>query len=149
MARWDVTDQTVIDAPPIDVFRAALDVYAGRAPWWLPQLRGVPRAGVPAGSVGLVTDVFVRGVGPSRFTSRITELLEGKKIGLAYVGGDFRGHAEWTFEPEADKTRVSFRWQTDPGNLLVRIVSKVIDMPGEHSRIMQIGFAGLAKHLAR
>lgn len=148
MPRWDVTDRTVIRAPAPAVFRAVLDAYSGRAPWWLPQLRAVPRPGAPASSEGLVTDVFVRGRGPSRFTARISEVIEAKKIGLDYIGGDFIGHAAWTFEPDLDATRVSFRWQTDPGKLLVRIVAKVIDMPKEHSKVMHIGFAGLAKHFA-
>lgn len=101
------------------------------------DVRGSPVATGETGIVEFAATQPSRGPGCCRDTVREPNLR-----------GDFRGTGEWTFDPVDDThTRVAFRWCVSPAGLM-RLWSRLVDVPGSHSQIMHKGFAAMDKYLA-
>ena len=47
MPKIDVTDEAVIDSPPMVVYKAILNEYAGGTNWWMPYLEFKLRGDLP------------------------------------------------------------------------------------------------------
>lgn len=68
-------------------------------------------------------------------------------IHVVYDGGAFRGEGRWMTEAVEQGTRLRMHWQTTPQGLW-RWLAHIVDIPRAHSRVIQTGFDGLARHLA-
>ncbi len=68
-----------------------------------------------------------------------------KRIGSAYVGGDFRDcEGEWTFDDLGDgSTRAAFRLRIDPGRIIPRPVVRMLN-----SRVMKGSVDDLQRYYA-
>jgi uncharacterized protein YndB with AHSA1/START domain len=147
MAKYDVTDETVIDAEPEAVFGALVDVFDGRVNWWLPHLSSKLRAGSSMGAVGGYFDVTVHTMIPLRWTGQTMHVERPAKVHVHYIKGAFTGEALWTFERLENGTRLRLRWQADPASLTSKLASRFIAVGKAHSQVMHKGFANLAEYL--
>jgi hypothetical protein len=150
MPKIDVTDEAVIDAPPLVVYRAILNEFAGVTSWWLPGIEHKLRGNTPIDCEGGVCDVTAHGAGMSaKFSQRMTKLVEGKSIEMD-IAGDFVGTGTWTFEPEDGKTRAKFRVKIRTNRLLFSLVGPFMgDLGKPHSNSMKKGFKALNSYLSK
>jgi hypothetical protein len=149
MSEIDVVDRAIIDADPSTVYEALLDEVRGSTDWWVPYWQAKPRGNKPVGQVGTVIDITVRHGGTTRLTAKATEIVEYKSMRLEFIGGDFVGEGEWSFEPANGGTEISLRWKVRPNRLLTKLVSRFLDIGKLHSEVMQAGFKGLNEYLKR
>jgi uncharacterized protein YndB with AHSA1/START domain len=148
MAKYDVTDEVVIDADPEAVFGALVDVFDGRVNWWLPHLSSKLRAGTSMGDVGGRFDVTVHTMIPLKFTGQTMQVERPARVQVHYVDGAFQGEGLWTIERVENGTRLRLRWRTEPATLMTKVASRFVDVGKGHSLVMHRGFANLAEYLS-
>ena len=146
MPRIDAVDGAVIDSPPMAVYKAILDEYAGVTHWWMPYFELTPRGNVPIFGEGSIVDLIVHGRGTPKFSAKITKILEGESIEMEYAG-DFVGTGKWTFEPADGKTRVQKRVNYEVKRLAFVLLSPFVNMRKANSDLMQKGFKALNSYL--
>ena len=146
MARVDVVDDAIIGGTPQVVSRAIMDEVQGITHWWMPYYESTPRGEGPHDKEGATFDVTIHGKHPTRFSSRITKIVESKSVEVKLTG-DFEGTGEWTFEPVDGKTRVRYRWNVKPRRLLLVLLSPFYDYGKIHSNVMHKGFEALNAYL--
>jgi len=149
MSRIDVVDEAIIDADPASVFKALIDEVNGRTHWWMPTLEAKPRDEKPFGQVGSVIDITVHHPRTTKFSGRVTEVIEGKSLNEQYFEGSFLGNGEWTFEPIDGKTKVRFRFNVIPHTLMLRILAPFLNIGKRHSEVMQEGFKAMNRYLTQ
>ena len=149
MPKIDVHDEAVIDSPPMVVYKAILNEYAGVTHWWMPHVESKLRGDMPIVREGAIVDIAVhsRGV-TSKFSAKMTKIVEAKSIEEEFVG-DFVGTGKWTFEPTDGKTKVQFRWNARPKRLSFVLLSPFVDIGKRHSDTMQKGFKALNSYLSK
>jgi hypothetical protein len=142
-----VVDETVIDSPPMVVFKSILNEFAGITHWWMPYLESKLRGDMPIDREGAIVDITVhmRGV-TSKFSYKLTKIVEGKLIESEFTG-DYVGTGKWTFEPANGKTKVLYQWNARPKRLLFVFASQFMDMRKRHSDLIQKGFKALNSYL--
>ena len=59
MPKFDITDEAVIDAPPLVFYKALLDEYAGVTHWWMPYFEFKPRGNMPMDHEGAIFDLNI------------------------------------------------------------------------------------------
>jgi hypothetical protein len=148
MPRIDVLDEAVIDSPPMVVYKAILNEYAGVTHWWMPHCELKPRRNTQVDREGAIVDVTIHTSGTPKFSFKMTKIVEAKSIEEECVG-DFVGTGKWTFEPTDGKTKVQYRWNVRPKRLSFVLLSPFIDMGKGHSETMQIGFKALNNYLSK
>jgi len=149
MPKIDVTDEAVIDAPPMEVYKAVLDVYAGVAQWMPPMVVYKLRGDMPIVCEGAICDVTLRDGGvTTKISDKMTKIVEAKLIQVECTG-DFVGVGEWTFEPTDGKTKVQFRFNVRTNRLLFSLVSPFVNIGKRHSDTMQKGFKALNSYLSK
>jgi hypothetical protein len=148
MQKIDVTDEAVIDSPPLVVFKAILNETAGVTHWWMPHLESRLRGETPIDREGSIFDVTIHSRETPRWTAKITKIVEGKLIELEEEG-DIVGTGRWTFEPTDGKTKIRFRWNVRLKRLLFVLVSPFINIGQLHSEVMQKGFKALNSYLSQ
>jgi hypothetical protein len=148
MPRIDAFDEAVIDSPPLIVFKAILDEYAGITHWRMPLVESKIREGTPHGREGAIYDATRHTRGTPKGSLRITKIVEGKLIEVEEEG-DFVGTGIWTFEPTNGKTKIGYRWSGRPKRLSFRLLSPFIDIRRMHSDGMQKIFIALNSYLSK
>ncbi len=151
MIEIDAVDTALIDADVTTVRAAIADEFSAKTHWWLPYLQATPRGDIPADQVGAIFDISVRGSFPSKFTAKVVEIGE-TQFRVEYIGGEFRGEGIWTFEPQNEKTRVSFRWHVTPvgwTSLLLSLNPTAARQAAPHHEVMRAGFAALNEHVSK
>jgi hypothetical protein len=148
MAKIDVTDEAVMDGPPMAVYTAFLNELFGVTKWWMPHIRFNPM-----GSIAREGAVFDATINPESKTSlkcsaKVTKLVEDKLIELEYAG-DFVGTGVYTFEPKGGRTVTRFRFTVRPKKLLFRLIAPFVDTAKAHSQVMQLGFKACNDYLAQ
>jgi hypothetical protein len=143
MKEIDVTDEGIVHATSTVVFKAIVDLMAGRGSWWAPHLFVRPIGERTADGIGCAS--VIRVPRRARFVARIEEAVAPLRLRVSYIGGDFRGSGLWTFEQLERSTRVVFRWRVFPARFWLRWMSAVVER--NHSRVMRIGFESLDRHL--
>lgn len=147
MPKFNVVDESIIDAPPLVVCKAILDELAGVSNWWLPDVETKVIGNIPPGRAGMISEIRVHRTGNARFTWKLTRIVDGELIDIKY-GGDFAGNGKWTFEPVDGKTRIRFYWiDIVPKKVLFILVSPFIDLRKSHSEVMHAGFKSLNNYL--
>ena len=140
MPKIDVIDEAVIDAPPMVVYKAILNEYAGVTHWWMPILEFKLRGDMPIDREGAIVDMTIRNRGvTSKVSVKVTKIVEAKSIEMEFAG-DFVGTEEWTFEPTDGKTKVQLRLNGRTNRLLFSLVSPFVNFGKGHSDVMQKGF---------
>jgi hypothetical protein len=146
-----MSDEAVIDSPPMVVYKAILNEYAGVTHWWMPYWESKLRGDMPMDREGAIFDITnhnQRGI-TSKYSFKITKIVEAKSIEMECFSGDFVGTGEWTFEPTDGKTRVQFRGSSRPKRLLFVLLSPFVDIGKAHSDMMQKGFKALNSYLSK
>jgi hypothetical protein len=141
-------DEAVIDADPVEVFRALIDECNGRTRWWMPHLEAKSRDGKSFGAEGSTIDVTIHRLGTPRLGVRLTGEVEGKKMNWEIFEGDSLGTAEWTFEPVSPgRTRVILRWDVVLKRPLYRMFGPRI-LGRVHKGVVHAGFDGMNRYLS-
>ena len=150
MPKVEVTDEAIIDAPPMEVYKAILDEYAGVTHWWMPYIEHKPRGDTPIGHEGAIYDEIAHGKGMSvKFSEKITKLVEGKSIEVEQAG-DFTGTGKWTFEPTDGKTKIKFQVNVKTNKLIFSLIAPFVrDIGKPHSDSMQKGFKACNEYLCK
>ena len=149
MSKIDVLDEAIIDAPPMVVYKAILNEYAGVTHWWMPILESKLRGDMPIDREGAIWDITMhaRGV-TSNVSDKVTKIVEAKSIEYE-VAGDFEGTGKYTFEPTDGKTKVQYRFNARTNRLLFSLVSPFVNIGKRHSDTMQKGFKALNSYLSK
>jgi len=149
MPKIDVTDEAVIDAPPIVVYKAILNEYSGITQWWMPYLESKLRGDMPIRE-GAIVDITINPTSrtKSKVSEKWTKLVEAKSI-EEEIAGDFAGTGEYTFEPTDGKTKVQYRFNARTNRLLFSLVSPFVNIGKRHSDTMQKGFKALNSYLSK
>ena len=148
--KFDVLNEAIIDSSPMVVYKAILNEYAGVTHWWTPYLESQLGGDMPIDREGAIVDITIHlhHMTVSRFSCKITKIVEAKSVELEYVKGDYAGTGEWTFEPTDGKTKVQFRWKVRPKRLPF-LLSPFLDNGKMHSDVMQKGFKALNSYLSK
>ena len=155
MSRMEVVDSAVISASPPAVMHALLDESTGVSHWWLPYLRIQQRGELPYTKVGGVVDITVSSQGAlgsrfksARFSARVLEIEENRRLLAEYFDGAFRGTGEWNLIAVGpERTEVRFTWKVIPHGIAMRFFSILQDIPRSHSKVMQEGFRGMERYI--
>jgi hypothetical protein len=145
MPKYDVTDEAVIDSPPMVVYKAVLDEYAGVTNWWAPILEFKLRVDLPIDHEGAIGDMLSKG---AKCSFKVTKIAEGKSIEMD-IAGDLVGTGTWTFEPADGKTKVKYRSNVRTNKALFSLVSPFVNFGKTHSDNMQKGFKALNNYLSK
>jgi uncharacterized protein YndB with AHSA1/START domain len=150
MPKIDRLDETVIDAPPMVVYKAILDEYAGVTHWWMPYLEYKLKGDTPIdreGAIGEMTFHFSKRAS-SKSSFKVAKIVEAELIEMEYAG-DIVGTGAWTFEPTDGKTKVQYRANSRTNSLLASLVSPFVDFGKGHSDVTQKGFKALNSYLSK
>ncbi len=148
MTKYDVVNEATIAATPAEIVGAFLAEAAGRSQWWQPHLRMRQRGDKPLPEIGAMVDITVTGWGTTHFSARVAAFEPDRRLILEYFTGDFRGTEEWTLAPvDAEHTRVTTRWRTDPQGA-IRLAARFVDVPGSYSKVMREGFRAMERFAA-
>ncbi len=141
MPKIDVTDEAIVDALPIEVYNAVLDMYAGNAEWVPSTTVYKLRGDKPCLCDGSIVDMSIRdGRVAFNVAGKFTKLVEAKLI-EEEISGAFVGTGTWTFEPTKDgKTKVQYRFNAKTNKLLFSLVSPFVNIGKKHSEMMQQEF---------
>ena len=149
MPKIDVLDEAIIDAPPMVVYKAILNEYAGVTHWWMPILESKLRGDMPIDHEGALFDLAVHNKGlTSKLSAKITKIVEAKSIEVEYTG-DFIATEKYTFEPTDGKTKVQLRFNGRTNSLLISLFSPFINLEKGHSDMVQKSFKALNSHLSK
>ena len=150
MPKIDVTDEAIIDSPPMVVYKSILNEYAGVTRWWMPHLEIKPRGNMPFDSEGAIFDLTVYPTGRMnfKFSGKRTKIVEAKSIEEEYTG-DWVGTGTFIFEPTDGKTKLQFRFNAKSNRLLFSLVSPFVNMGKMHSDMIQKGFKSLNSYLSK
>jgi uncharacterized protein YndB with AHSA1/START domain len=149
MPKIDRLDEAVIDSPPLVVYKAILDEYAGATHWWMPHLEYRLKGDLPIdreGAIGEMIFHFSKRAS-SKSSFKVAKIVEAKLIEIEY-SGDIVGTGTWTFEPTDGKTKVQYRSNSRTNSLLATLVSPFVDFGKGHSDVTQKGFKALNSYLS-
>ena len=150
MPKFDRLDEAVIDAPPMVVYKAILNEYAGVTNWWMPYLEYKLNGDKPIdreGATGEMTFHFTKRA-TSKMSFKVVKIVEAKSIEMEYAGATI-GTGTWTFEPTDGKTKVQYRSIARTNSLLATLLSPFVDFGKGHSDVTQKGFKALNSYLSK
>lgn len=146
MPKFDVSDEAVIDAPPVTVFKIILDEFSG-VTRFMQGYEFKPRT--PMDREGGTSDAKVSSHGiAAKFSVKVTKIEKDKSIELELTG-DLSGTEEWTFEPMDKKTKVKIRLIGATNKLLFTLLSPFANIGKIHSELMQKGFKAINRSLLK
>ncbi len=148
MPKIDVTDEGVIDAQPLVVYKAILNEYAGITHWW-PMTVYKLRGDVPIDHVGAISDAAAGNRWVTvRASFKVTKIVEAKSIEME-IAGDVVGTGTWIFEPTDGKTKVQYQFQVKTNKLLFSVLSPFGNLEKGHSDEIQKVFKALNSYLLK
>ena len=145
MPKYDVTDEAIVDALPMDVYKAILDEYAGVTNWWAPILEFKLKGDIPIDHEGAIGDMISKGAKCSYKVKKI----EGAMSIEMEIEGDLVGTGTWTFELTDGKTKVKYRSNVRTNKALFSLVSPFVNFRKTHSDNVQKGFKALNSYLSK
>ena len=149
MAKFDVTDEVTIDAPPPEVFMALLNEFAGSTHLFLPYYEFKLTGDTPIDHQGATMDLIVHnGRMTSKLSAKVTKIEKAKMIVLEYLG-DIISNEDYYFEPTVDgKTKVKLRFDGRTNRLMLSVLSPFIDIGKGHSEMAHKSFGALNNYLS-
>ena len=150
MAKVDVTDEAIIEASPLAVYKALLNEVSGVTQWWMPYLQCKSRDGKLIDCEGGIFDAIIHPESrlKVKVSCKITKMVEPKSILIEYTG-DFIGTGEYTCEPVNEKTKLKFRFNVKTNNPLATIIAPFVNLAKAHSEVMQQGFKACNSYLKK
>ncbi len=148
MTKYDVRDEATINASSEILFNAIVQTYDNTDKWWLPSVSSKLLSGKSSAEIGAVYKVTIHAILPISFIAKTVEVKQNELLKVIYIKGAFKGEGTWEFKPNGNKTLVSFRWQTNPGNTMIKLIAPFVPIVKNHSMVMQQGFKSLKKNLA-
>lgn len=147
MGQYDVTDEALINASPDVVYAAFVDEMNGKTSWWAPHHTFRLLSGESFDSIGARLESTVQTRWPVSYTTETMEVVPDIHIRVKYVGGSFRGDADWTFKGVNGKTKIGCRWRTTPAGSL-RMMARFLPVERSHSDVTVAGFEKLEAFLS-
>ncbi len=145
MPKFDVSDEAVIDAAPVTVFKIILDELSG-VTHFMPGYEFKPRT--PMDHEGGTSDAKASSHGiAAKFIVKVKRIEKDKSIELE-LSGDLTGTEQWTFESVDGKTEVKIRLIGVTNKLLFTLLSPVANIGKIHSESMQKGFKAINSSLS-
>ena len=141
MAKYDITNEAIIDASPDVVYNAMID---GSIIKWLP-LSAKRRTGSSYDEVGALTDITFHDR-PIKYTEETVEAKKNEMIRIKYVKGAFRGEGLWNFEEIDGKTKLSFKWRVRHSEVFLHIIAPFVPVEKRHADVMKVVFDGFNKY---
>ena len=150
MPKINRLDEAIIDSPPMVVYKAILNEYAGVTHWWMPILESKLRGDMPVDREGAIFDVTLNPKSRIniKVSDKVTKIVEAKSIETE-IAGDFVGTGKYTFEPTDGKTKVQYRFNARTNRLLFSLVSPFVNIGKKHSDTMQKGFKACNSYLSK
>ncbi len=151
MVKIDATDEAIINAQPLAVYRAFLDEVSGVTHFWMPKLAFKLKGDLPVDQVGAVFDIIANPEKrlKAKFSCRVRSIDAAKRVDLDIFAGDCIGNGLWTFQEIGDKTKVQIRFNVKSNNPLMSLVSPFVDIAKSHSESIQYGFKECDKFLCK
>ncbi len=146
MRSFDVTDEAIIEAPIDAVYAAFVGEMNGETSWWAPHHTFSLLSGNSFDEVGATLESTVKTKWPVKYITKTVEAVKGDHVHVSYVGGSFRGAADWTFEDLGGRTRIGCRWRTTPAGSL-RVMARFLPVAESHSKVTVAGFEKLRAFL--
>ena len=147
MPKFDVTDEFIIDAPPMVVYKALLNEFAGVTHLFMPYYEFKLKGDIPINHEGANFDIVVRARGmTSKLSAKITKIVDAKSLEVEYAG-NIIATEEYTFEPTNGKTKVKLRFNGRTNSLLMSLFSPFVNFGKGHTDMVQKGFKALNSYL--
>ncbi len=151
MVKVDVTDEAIMDASALEVYKAFLDEVSGLTNWWMPHLAFELKTEEPVEREGAVFDIIAN---PNkrmkaRFSCRVKNFVKAKSMDLDIFAGAVKGSGQWRFQEIDGKTKVQIRFNVKSNKLLVSIVSPFVDLAKSHSEAIQYGYKTCNEYLSK
>ncbi len=148
MPKIDVTDEGVVNATPLVVYKAVLNEFAGITHWW-PMVNYKLRGSIPLDREGAISDATAGNrVIKIKVSFKVTKIVEAKTIEMD-IAGDLVGTGKWTFEPTNGKTRVQYQFKVRTNSLLFSLISPFGNLEKGHSDEVQKVFKALDSYLLK
>lgn len=151
MVKIDVTDEYIMEAPPLAVYEAFINEVSGATQWWMPDLAFKPKENIPIGFEGAVFDIIAHPNSRlnAKFSCRAIKVVEARSVDLDIFAGDCIGSGHWIFEEIDGKTKVKIRFNVKTNNPLMSLLSPFVDLAKQHSEAVQNGFKACNDYLAK
>ena len=133
------TDTSLLEAPVELVWASLLDFSCYRN-WW-PWLVGIRVLRVTPEVVG--SRFRVRPMGGLGFTCEIHDISPLETMTIRYIRGVYQGVGTWHLEPIGQRTLINYTIDLEMKSIMVRWLSRWLDVAEMHSRQMQQLFWGL------
>lgn len=144
MARYDITNEAILDASPEVVYNAMIDgSLIKHLPFSIKR-----RTGSSYDEIGALTDITFHDR-PIKYTEKTVEAKKNEMIRIRYVKGAFRGEGLWKFEKINGKTKISFRWSVRHTEVFLRIMAPFVSIEKRHSDVMRVVFDVFNKYFER
>lgn len=151
-AEYNLIDQTVISAPPAQVWDALVAELSGAGRWWSGKNSFAPTHLRPDVDGGL-TEMTVRpnGIGKPgpvlRFTAKTTGVVPQEFLRMDYIDGNFSGSGTFRLRAVgAGHTALSMDFRANPEGWL-KLLARVKDVGEEHSLGTLAAFRELDRQL--
>lgn len=142
MDRIKASDHRVFNAPPDRILPILLDVSRFSA-WWPASIQFSVLKQTPD---GIGSEVEIKPFGANSFYCRI-ESMDASRIVMRYFKGIYSGEGIWTLTPNPEGTDVAYAVDLEITSMTVRMLAKMVDVKGLHSKLMNEVFDGLHKML--
>jgi ribosome-associated toxin RatA of RatAB toxin-antitoxin module len=133
-----------LPVPPKAASEKVLDV-AGYPRWWSRSVTTSLAKG-SGGKAGVGSLIGVK-LDKVTFEYEVKKIDPGKRIDMECVGGSYRGKAWWTLTPEKKGTRVTFNVSLNAEGLVVKMLSKAVDIGAIHEKVLTSSLQRLAQSL--
>jgi ribosome-associated toxin RatA of RatAB toxin-antitoxin module len=141
--RIQAEDSRVLPFSPALILPVLLDV-ANFSTWWPSSIAFTILKQTPDG-VG--SEVELRPFGANAFCCRIEKVDAEKAVHMNYFKGIYQGSGVWSLEPEAAGTRTTYAVDLAITSFAVRMMARMVDVKGMHSKLMSEVFDGLTRVL--
>ena len=151
MVKIDVTDEYIMEAAPLAVYRAFMNEVSGVTQWWMPDLGFKLKGNIPVEREGAVFDIIAHPNSRlnSKFSCKVKKVVEAKSVDLDIFAGDCIGSGNWIFEEIDGKTKVKIRFNVKTNNRLISLIAPFVDFAKLHSEAVQNGFKSYNSYLAK
>lgn len=140
MDRIQARDSRTFNAPSDRILPILLDVSRFHA-WWPASIQFSVLKHTPE---GLGSEIEIKPFGGNSFCCRI-ESMDSTRIVMRYFKGIYSGEGIWTLTPVAGGTDVAYAVNLEITSMTVRMLAKMVDVKGLHSKLMNEVFDGLQK----
>lgn len=140
MDRIKAKDSRHFSAAPERILPVLLDVGKFHT-WWPASIQFAVLKQTPDG-VG--SEVEIKPFGGNNFCCRL-ESVDASRVVMRYFKGIYSGEGIWTLTPSGSGTDVAYEVDLEITSMTVRMLARMVDVRGLHSKLMGEVFDGLQR----